>query len=452
MSSIPPTVPPAKALRRLIPFARNPLRGLNRYIDEYGPSFFLRAGRARRSLITTDPAIVQHALQRGHRQYEKSEIQTDQMARYLGRGLLTNSGQDWLRQRRLIQPGFHREKLRELIDQMQAETERKISEIILPASQAGQKVEAHEFTTEITFSIIARAIFTDGFTPQQVTEFSEAVTTIQAYIIYPLRLPFMRPILRLLGFEKKYRRIAEEVGQQLLERVNERRASNSSKPDLLQMLLDSRYEDTGEPMDDERLIDEIMILFAAGHETSANALAWTLLLLADHPEVLAKCVAEIDSVMGRDAPNLENLHSLQYLQQVIEESMRLYPPAWVTDRIALEANEVDGIPLGKDDVIVPYIYGIHRSPLLYEQPDEFRPERMAPDQRKARHPFSYLPFGGGPRLCIGNHFAMLEMKIVLLNLLRDWDFRRSNTSPVPPKALITLRPDRDILLVFQCKS
>lgn len=452
MASIPPTVPTLKALRRLIPFARNPLWGFDRYLREYGPNFFLKAGRARRTLITTDPVVVQHALQRGHRQYEKSEIQTDQMARYLGRGLLTNSGQDWLRQRRLIQPGFHREKLRALIDQMQAETSEKIQQLILPASQNNTAIEAHNFTTEVTFSIIARTIFTDGFTPQQVVEFSEAVTTLQAYIIYPIRLPFLRPIMKFLGYEKSYRRLANDIGRQLLERVEERRGSGKTKPDLLQMLLDSRYEDNGEPMDDQRLIDEIMILFAAGHETSANALAWTLYLLADHQDVLKKCQAEIAEVMGDDAPNLENLQALQYLQQVIDESMRLYPPAWVTDRIALTDNEVEGIPLAKDDVIVPYIYGIHRSPLLYDQPEEFRPERMAVEHRKARHPFSYLPFGGGPRLCIGNHFAMLEMKIVLLNLLRDWDFRRSNSSPIPPKALITLRPDRDILLAFQPKS
>ncbi|MEO0790269.1 MAG: cytochrome P450 [Bacteroidota bacterium] len=453
MATTPPTVPSSKALRRLIPFALNPLKGFDRYIREYGSSFFLKAGRDRRTLITIDPEVAQAALQREHKHFEKSEIQSDQMAKYLGRGLLTNNGSDWLRQRKLIQPGFHRKRLVELIQGMQAECKRIGSETLATSDKSGRPVEVHELMTVLTFRIIARAIFTDGFSSDQTNEFSEAVTRIQSFIIYPIRLPFMRPVYKLIGQEKKYRDLAREIGQQLLARANERRASGESKSDLLQMLLDSRYEDTGEPMSDQRLIDEIMIIFAAGHETSANALTWTLHLLMNHPDILDRCRHEVLTVMPDGEADLDRLSKLKYIQQVLEESMRLYPPAWVTDRIATQEVEVAGIKLRKNEVVVPYIYGLHRSGAIYTDPHVFDPDRMASEKKRSRHPFSLIPFGGGPRLCIGHHFAMMEMKLVLAYILQYWDFRRSDSSPdtVTPKALLTLRPDGPINGVFRSR-
>ncbi|MEM6397085.1 MAG: cytochrome P450 [Bacteroidota bacterium] len=450
MASRPPTIPTSVALRRLIPFARNPIQGFDRYVREYGPSFFLKAGRHRRTLITTEPEITKAALQREHKHFEKSEIQSEQLAKYIGRGLLTNNGSDWLRQRKLIQPGFHRKRLSDLITGMQDECRRIGDEIIGPASKSGMPVEIHDMMTVLTFRIIARAIFSDGFSPQQTEEFSEAVTKIQSFVIYPIRLPFMRPVYKWTGHERRYRKIAEDVGLQLLERANARRRSGQPQSDLLQMLLDSRYEDTGEPMSDHRLIDEIMILFAAGHETSANSLTWTLHLLMDHPEVVERCREEIEREMPDGRADLDNLARLKYLQQVIEESMRLYPPAWITDRIATQDVEIAGIELRKNDVVGPYIYGIHRSADIYEEPERFNPDRMQADLKRARHPFSLIPFGGGPRLCIGHHFAMMEMKLVLAYSLQNWDFRRWLPSPktIPPKALLTLRPDGPVQALF----
>ncbi|MEM8585417.1 MAG: cytochrome P450 [Bacteroidota bacterium] len=451
MAVTPPTVPSGKALRRLIPFALDPLKGFDRYFQEYGPSFFLKAGRGRRTLVTVDPQVAQAALQREHKYFEKSEIQSDQMAKYLGRGLLTNNGSDWLRQRRLIQPGFHRKRLLELIQGMQAECNRIGDETLAPAARSGRAIEVHELMTVLTFRIIARAIFTDGFSPKQTTEFSEAVTRIQSFIIYPIRLPFMRPIYRLIGQEQKYRKLAGDIGLKLLDRVNERRAATAPKSDLLQMLLDSRYEDTGEPMNDQQLIDEIMIIFAAGHETSANALTWTIHLLMQHEDILERCREEAQSVMPNGTADLEKLSKLKYIQQVLEESMRLYPPAWVTDRIATQAVEVAGIKLRKNEVVVPYIYGLHRSEAIYDAPAVFDPDRMTTEKKRNRHPFSYIPFGGGPRLCIGHHFAMMEMKLVLAYCLQNWDFRRWKHSPnaIQPKALLTLRPNGQVNAFFR---
>lgn len=448
----PPKVPLPLLLRRMIPTALNPVKGFQKYLDEYGETFLLDAGGSRRSIFTTNPDLIQHILQKNHRNYEKSEVQTDQMGKYLGYGLLTNSGHSWLQQRRLIQPGFHRKRMENLTEEMQRTIQKHCADLE-PYLASGQPLELQKFTLQLTFRVIARAIFTDGFTYQQMEELDDAMTRIQQFIVYPIRLPFLQPVVKKLGYEKKYVDLSNAIGQQMLERVNERRNSNEAKDDLLQMLIDSRYEDTGEPMEDRQLIHEIMILFAAGHETSANALAWMIYLLDQHPEVKEKIRHEIATQLAPDeVPSMEKMRDLPYLTAVIEESMRLYPPAWISDRVALEDDQFEGIEIPKGIVVVPYFFGLHRSSKLYDDPLAFRPERMLAEEKKKRHPFSFLPFGAGPRLCIGLHFAMLEMQLTLIYLLRKYDFTFAGKSKPEPKPYITLRPDREIMMQVTPKA
>jgi cytochrome P450 len=214
----------------------------------------------------------------------------------------------------------------------------------------------------------------------------------------------------------------------------------------MQMLLDARYEDTGKGMNDQQLIDEAAILFIAGHETSANSLAWTLYLLAQHPEVLHKLKAELTAVAPNRVPSFNDLRQLTYLTQVINESMRLYPPAWITDRVALNDDELNGIPIPKGTVISIFIYGLHHQKKRWQDPEAFRPERFRPEISKTKHAFSFMPFGGGPRLCIGNNFAMMEMQLTLAAVLRRFNLRLPPGFEVSPKPLITLRPAKEILM------
>lgn len=440
----PPRVPKLTILRRMIGLARNPIQGFNRYIREYGHTFHLDIGGSRSSFVTIDPDLIQHVLQRNHRNYEKSEIQTDQMGKYLGYGLLTNSGSHWLQQRRLIQPGFHRQRMQMLVTEMQHTIEQHCKELDEAAAQEAI-IPVEEFTLQLAFRIIARAIFTDGYSKAQMEELDATMTKIQEYIVYPIRLPFLRPFAKISGYDAHYIKLSKDIGDQIMERIKARRKSAESKDDLLQMLIDSRYEDTGEPMEDQQLIDEIMILFAAGHETSANALAWTIYLLAKHPDVKEKLREEIARELADNPkPDMAALKALPYLTAVLEESMRLYPPAWISDRVALGDDQFNDLKIPKDIVVVPYFYGLHRNPELYEDPHAFKPERMLPAAKKKRHPYAYLPFGGGPRLCIGLHFAMLEMQLAMIYLLRHYEFTAVDNREILPKPFLTLRASQSI--------
>lgn len=439
---LPVRVPRSVVMRRVLRLALNPLGGFNRYIKEYGPSVLLDIGGSRRSIVTTDPDLIQHVLQRHHRNYEKSEIQTDQMGKYIGYGLLTNTGANWLQQRRLIQPGFHKQRMESLVREMQSTIVQTCAQLDQALKQQAN-VNISQFTLQLTFSIIARAIFTDGFNEQDTRKLNEAVDKIQGFVIYPIRLPFLRPIVRWIGLEAKYQRLSRDVGEQLMQRVSARRASQTPQDDLLQMLLDSRYEDNGQAMEDAQLIDEIKILFAAGHETSANALAWILYLLAKHPEEANKARAEIQQLPH--SISMDALRQVPYLTAIIEEGMRLYPPAWITDRVALEDDQFGDYPIPKNMVVAPYIYGLHHSEAIYPDAEKFLPERMLAEEKKKRHPFAFIPFGGGPRLCIGSHFAMLEMQLVLVHLLRHYDFAPPEKT-IQPKPFLTLRPAQPIRL------
>lgn len=437
----PPLIPRSRALLNIPRTMRRPIPTFQRYFDEYGDNFILSIGGSRRTHLTRDADVFQHVLQKNHRNYEKSEIQTDQMARYFGQGLLTNSGNSWLTQRRLIQPGFHRKRLERLTEEMR-DVIRRQCDGLAGAAASGQPVGLYDFTRETVFRIIVRAIFTDGFSTTEEKRLHDIIEQVQGYIIYPVRVPFLRAPLRWAGQEKKHVGLTVEVREAVQQKIDARRRGEP-KDDLLQMLLDARYEDDGTAMTDEQLIDEIMILFAAGHETSANSLAWTIWLLLRHPEQLARVRKELTVAKTAGPIDFEGVRRLPYLTQVIEESMRLYPPAWITDRVGYAEDTEGPISIAKGTVVGLFIYGLHRNPVYWERPDEFLPERMSPEAKKDRHPMCYLPFGGGPRLCIGNHFAMLEMQLLLAEVLGRYELKLVEPDAVVEgKPLITLHQDQ----------
>lgn len=417
-------------LRNLLQLARHPIPTFTEYLRRYGDNFSMRVGGTRTTFFTADAEVARHVLQRNHRNYEKSEIQTGQLGKYLGYGLLTNTGDDWLRQRRLIQPGFHRQRLTALTSDMQS-----VIEETCAGAAAGGPFDLFDFTRRVAFGIIVRALFSGAFGKGETQRLHAILDRLQAYVIYPIRMPFLQLPLRLAGFERRYLALAGESRALIQQTVAVRKELCTGGPaqvpdDLLQMLLDTRYEDTGEPMSDRQLIDEIQILFVAGYETTANALAWTLWLLLKYPSVMQR-------LREGDDPG--------YLTQVIEETMRLYPPAWITDRVALGPDTAGGFTINKGVTIGVFIYGIHHSERYYAEPEAFRPERMHPDAKRERHPFSFLPFGGGPRQCIGNHFAMLEMQLLLRHLVDTYDLSGVGQLPEPlPKPYITLHQDRPV--------
>jgi cytochrome P450 len=452
-----PQVPRWLTLRQSLRMARDPVGNLNKVLAAYGDTVHLYLGGVKPSIVTRDPALVQHVLQKNHRRYHKSDL-THGLLRYLGKGLLTNEGADWLRQRRLIQPGFHRQRLAGLTRLMRAAADEWVAELdALGATKTEVVVDAHAAMTQVAFRIVARSVFGDSLGEAEMTQLSDWLTAIQLFYVTTIRQPYLWPVHQLRGDYQRHDDLARRLRELVRAAIGRHRAAQLAAPpnaappdDLLQMLVEARYEDTGEPMTEHQLIDELNILLVAGHETSANALAWAFHLLACHPEVQDKLVAEIT----RELPNgqeveFADLPRLPYALQVVQEAMRLYPPAWIIDRVATEDDEFQGVRIPKGSVFSLYVYGVHHHAGLWPAVEEFRPERFAADAQPALPTYGYLPFGGGPRLCVGSQFALTELQLVLIQTLRHYHVLPTTDAAPMLNPLITLRPGGELRLRFE---
>ncbi|WP_324671572.1 cytochrome P450 [Hymenobacter sp. GOD-10R] len=448
-----PVVPRMRSLLGSMLLAANPIPILNSYLDTYGDTLIMYIGGVRPTLLTRDPGLVQHILQKNHRNYPKSEF-SHGIARYLGHGLLTSEGSYWLQQRRLIQPGFHRQRVAGLVGVMQAEINECLKPLERQLEQAGGAVEVavHRLMTNTAFRIIARSTFSTNVDNAELERMSALLTAIQAFYVRTIRQPYLRPWLSLRNQFRAHDKLASELRGMVRGYVRQRQQIGDAHDDLLQMLLDVRYEDTGEPMTEDQVVDEALILLVAGHETSANALSWMWYLLAQHPQVVATMRASMAQVLGSRAATFADLPNLGYSLQIVQETMRLYPPAWILDRVAQEDDSYNGISLPKGTLISAYLLGVHHAPSLWEDAEVFRPERFAPELVKNQPPYAYVPFGGGPRLCIGNQFALTEMQLVLLEMLRRFEVGWIEQPPVQLQPLITLRPRQEIQLRFRARS
>ena len=453
-----PWVPCWRTLLGSVAFTRDPIGRLNGILSDYGDTVGEYLGGVRPGLVTRDPALVQHILQKNHRRYLKSDI-THGLIRYLGRGLLTNEGADWLRQRRLIQPGFHRQRLASLTRLMQTAAEEWTTELTARTATLDRAavVDIHEAMTRVSFRIVARATFSTSLSEAEGERLAEVLTQIQAFYVRTIRQPYLRPWFRARGSYRRHDVLSQELRDLIRGYIRQRRQHPPTDPtqapdDLLQMLLDTRYEDTGEPMQEDQLLDEVNILLVAGHETSANALSWLFYLLARNPAAADKVRAEMDTVLAGRIPEFSDLPQLPYSMYVVQETLRLYPPAWVLDRVALEDDEFQGQPIPKGTLFSLYLYGLHHHAALWPDAEEFRPERFAPGAVPAVPTYGYLPFGGGPRLCVGNHFALTEIQLVLLETLRHFRVELATETPPVLMPLVTLRPQGELPLRFRRRT
>ncbi|MDH3650542.1 MAG: cytochrome P450 [Saprospiraceae bacterium] len=442
----PPVVPRWISIKRALKFALNPIPILDQNIREYGDTYtFHIGGFFRKGIVTIDPEVIQHVLQKNHRNYVKSNIQTKILARYLGNGLLTSEGSYWLRQRRLIQPGFHRERLAGLTELMNREIAEVLDQLKLRIAK-NPVVDMHEEMNRLAFRIIAKAIFSTSLSEEDLQNLSVQITVLQQFIVRQIRQPYLRPWHQVSGQLRKHEMISVKTRSILSRLIEQRLQSNIAADDLLQMLIDARYEDTGEPMTPGQILDESLILFIAGHETSANALAWTLYLLASHEGIASNLKREVHDVLGTGPATFENLRRLTYTKQIIDESLRLYPPAWIIDRVSQGDDSIKGFDIPKGTLLVLYVYGAHRNPKLWPRPEIFDPERFAEDGSFKVKPYSYFPFGGGPRLCIGNNFALMEMQLTLSQFIQRFEVRSVPEADISPLPMVTLRPKAGIHL------
>jgi len=445
------TVPTAsrwKRIKQLHKMVHNPIPWFNENTDELGPVWNFPFENMR-GIILSKAHHAQYILQKNHKNYIKSPVTTERLGAFIGFGLLTNNGASWLKQRRLIQPGFHKEKLSALTILMTDEINRFCAELDQRVEEC-QNIEMHELMTTLTYRIIAKSIYSDDQEEADLKRSRFITDSIQKFMVKNLRLPFLSWFYRMSGQYAHHMDLVKEAREIITKGIRSRQAlentDQNERNDLLDMLLSSRYEDTGEPMEEDQLIDEILILYAAGHETSANAMNWCWYALDKHPEIVEKVRKEWTHVRAQGPLTFESVMQLKYTKQVIQEAMRLYPPAWVFDRMAVEDDEIDGFKIKKGDIIMPFSHAIHRDPEYWDDPETFNPDRFSAENQKKQTPYSYFPFGGGPRMCIGFQFAYMEMVLILGTLSERYNFHRLDDRKIRANAKITLSA-RDPLMV-----
>lgn len=399
-------------------------------------------------LLTDRPEIMQHVLQKNNKNYTKTRVVSELLKKQLGNGLLTSEGEYWLKQRRAIQPGFHRKRLEGISTIMVAEINKYLDEVFDVYAETGKEVDIAKEMTELAFKIVSKSLFGTEVEDDKLEVIEEIVSQSQQFLVDQVRKPMLKPWFHISGAYKRNEAIKAQGDALIMEIIKERLASTEEHSDLLDMLIQTRYED-GSGMTDQQLLEEAVILYVAGHETSANAMAWMWYLLAIHPEIEEKVLQSVDESIGDQDPSFEKLRDLGYCLQVVEETMRLYPPAWVIDRKPLSDDEFEGIPIKKENDVLCFIYGVHRSKRYWEDPETFDPERFTAENKAKQVPFSYMPFGGGPRLCIGNNFALMEMQFVLAMMIKRYRFKVVENQEIDINPMITLRPRHGIKVIVK---
>ncbi|MGV3697086.1 cytochrome P450 [Flavobacterium sp.] len=412
---------------------KNPIPFHKRYFDRFGDSFSLKIGRSKYVMLSRDNDVAEYILQKNQKNFQKSELQTKFISKYLGKGLLTANGEFWLKQRRLIQPAFHKQKMNQLVKNMQHTIIDELKD--LPENS---EVATFPMMNDLAFNVVARSLFHIGAIEAKMNRLKVVIHDVQSFLIKEIRVPHKAWWYKLSGQVAKHQKMALETDAIINEIIENRRESGEKHNDLLDMLLETRYEDTGEAMPTQQLIDEIKILFIAGHETSANALTFTLHLLGNHPDIQQKVLDEITEIESQTDDIVEQLQKMPYINAVINESMRLYPPAWITDRENIDDDEFLGYKIKTGTLIGVSFFELHRNPKYWENPTEFNPERFLGDRKKESFKYFY-PFGAGPRMCIGLGFAMYEMCLAISYIVKKYRVI-AHKKEIEFNPLVTLKP------------
>lgn len=421
---------------------KNPLPFHAENFKNLGNIFRLNIGMGKSVLFCRDAGLLQHALQKNQKNYTKSYIQTRDVAKYVGRGLLTAEGEHWQRQRKLIQPTFHKSQLALLMDTVQHTILEELKKIT-----TGKPIDVFPIFNDLAFQTVVKSIFNIDVSDKDINDLQHTTEATQTMLVQELRQPFLVWWFRLSGKTQKHLDLTQHSRTILRRLVEERKQSQLKHDDLLDMLLNARYED-GTAMEEQQLIDEILILFAAGHETTSNALTFTCELLARHPDAQQKIVEEVRNIKRESSDLMQWIKQASYTKLVIEESMRLYPPAYFIDRVNKEEDHFNGWTLPKGSNLLFSVYEIHRHTDFWTHPEAFIPERFLDENIKfSKH---YFPFGAGPRMCIGNNFAMYEMILTIMALVEQFEIKEKK-DPIQIKPLITLKPF-DAVLEFKSRS
>ncbi|MBF8151181.1 cytochrome P450 [Winogradskyella sp. F6397] len=431
-----PTVPLSRFFKHSLEILKNPLPFHHQNFEEQGDVFRLKIGFKNSVVFVRDAAFAEYVLQKNQKNYTKSKIQTEDLVKYVGTGLLTAEGEHWKKQRKLIQPAFHKKQLANLLDSIKNAILSEYSKIT-----TNKVIDIFPILNDLAFQAVVKSLFSSAANQDDINRLQYITEAAQKMLVKELRQPYLGWWFNVSGEIQKHIDLTGEARQILKRIVNERRASEVKENDLLDMLLDARYDD-GNPMEEEQLIDEILILFTAGHETTSNALTFITQLLALHPKWQEKIIKERSKILEDSDDLMDLVTKSKVCQQVIEEGMRLYPPVYFIDRVNKEADTFNGLQIEAGCNLLFSVYEMHRHPKLWDQPDAFLPERFSEGGRKfSSH---YFPFGAGPRKCIGNNFAMFEMIIAVSELVSAFKIIPTfDTIDITP--LITLKPKNAFL-------
>jgi cytochrome P450 len=438
-ASTVPNGPKGNFLLGVMPeFNRDSLAFIERLARDYGdivstrffyvPAYFLY-----------HPDYIEQVLATNSRNFVKPlSFRTPFFQRLVGNGLLTSEGDFWRRQRRLAQPAFHRERINAYARVMVKDTEE-----MLTGWRDGEIRDTHRDMMRLTMEIVTHTLFNAN-----VSDDADKVARALGILVEPFgsqatlkwildnRLPTLT--------NRRFHKVAAELDEVVFRIISQRRVSgDQDQGDLLSMLLQAHDED-GSQMTDQQLRDEVITLFLAGQETTALTLTWAWYLLAQHPEAETKLRQELEEVLGGRAPEAEDFPKLKFTEMVAKESMRLYPPAYVVGREAVNECEIGGyhVPPGMQVFMAPWV--VHRDPRFFDAPNEFRPERWTPEFINSLPKYAYFPFGGGPRVCIGNAFAMMEIVLLLATIARKYRLGLVTNRPVELQPAMSLRPRNGI--------
>ena len=428
---------------------REPLRWIPRWIAEYGDVFRIVSPLGQ-AVVVADPELARQVLVDRYAKYYKKSRAYIVLRILMGNGLVTSEGEFWRGQRKLVQPAFHRRRL-DAIFGMTVERVTDCVHGLHATAQGGAVVDVAPLFSQLTLEIIARAMFSSDVQGGAV-EVSRHITTLNEWALHLIRHPwlFLLPHRFLTPLNVGPYRSLKSLNGIVHAIIQTRRRQPDAHDDLLNMLLSACDEETGRGMTDEQLRDEVMTIFVAGHETTANAMAWLLYLASQHPEVEARLLAEIDAHWCEPL-SFESLGAFPYARQVIEESLRVYPTIWSVSRCCTENDELGGFRIPKGMNVVVPIFHFHWSDRYWSDPQKFDPERFSPERRPPAEPMIYFPFGAGPRSCIGNHFALQELMIMTIILLRHYRFELQPGFAVEPDPLITLRPKHGMMMKFSLR-
>jgi len=441
-SVLPPGPKPVIPGVNLFAIRRDPIKFLTNLAEQYGDLVYFKLGPLPVFLVN-NPDYIRDVLVTHNRNFMKGEG-LQRAKRLLGEGLLTSEGEFHLRQRRLAQPAFHRQRIAGYSTTMIEYAARMRDEW-----RAGETRDVAREMMRLTLAIAGKTLF-DANVESEADEIGKALTTTFE-MFNRMTLPFSQLLERLpLPATKRFQKARDRLDATIYRIINERRASGEDRGDLLSMLIQARDEEgDGSGMTDEQLRDEAMTIFLAGHETTANALAWTWYLLSQHPEIEARFHAEVDDVLKGGLPTVEDFPRLRYTEMVLAESMRLYPPAWTIGRRALGDYQINGYTIPARSILLMSQYVMHHDPRFFPDPFRFDPERWTPEAKESRPKFSYFPFGGGPRLCIGEHFAWMEGALVLATIAQRFRMRLAPGHPVELQPLVTLRPKHGMRMIIE---